>query len=134
MKVFPVPTDDLVDWWERVSPMLKQVADESDGRYTLRHLAEGCGNGDFQMWAVTDDEEVKATALTRMIVYPTGQRRGEVIIATGRDLGAWVEKIPEFKQQFIEMFNLDRVGALARPGWSRKLKDWRMTHVYLEAA
>ena len=116
----------LPEWWERAKPALEDMARASNGRESLETIRDALIDGRNQLW-----HEKGAFALTAIDDHPTGLVTFSFLGLVGKDREAWLGVLDEMLDWAREQ-GCTMVQTLARPGWKRVLKDWEMTHVFLE--
>ena len=84
-------------------------------------------NGTFQLWSVANDlKEVKAWAVSQMVVDTDGERTMVIRWAGGSDLKQWIQQI-DWAEHFARTHDLSRVAVWGRPGWKKTLAPYGYT-------
>lgn len=125
---------ELADFWPSISGYLQGVVARSGGRLTLRSVLDAALAGAFQLWAAVDDEgEVKATAVTRVLDWPSGMASLEVIGVGGADMDQWL-RLETDLAEFAKSQGCGVIEQEGRDGWQRKLKErgWEKVFVRME--
>jgi hypothetical protein len=113
--------------------VLSMMCERNGGRWTVDGLNQKFLTGDWQMWCVyrPRDDYIFAVIGTALHIEMNGSKSCDIKFCTGVDMKQWVHLLDH-----IEIWAMSegcaRIKTIARPGWKRKLKDYKCTHVQLE--
>jgi len=125
VRQIPVPLLDHV--WPHVCDWIaERVVARSKGRFSLQGIAGKLLRGEWQLWVVWDGayRAVLATELSAEGV-------ARINFATGRGADDWAHLIGDIEQWAKEQ-GAHCLEMLARKGWARHMKSYRVSHVLLE--
>jgi hypothetical protein len=119
--------------WPSLKPFFESFASCSNGRDSAETLKRMVIERDMQCWIAQEDGKIYATALSEIVLTPTGQRWAHLGYLTGRERKRWLHLAPEFKAKAKEA-GMDGVTIHARKGWTKFLQSqgFKDTHVIFE--
>lgn len=124
------PAADIADWWPELGPRLESVATTSRGRYTLEDIRAKLEARDWQLWGALAGDHIAALGITCIVIYPSAKAL-HVVGVVGQGLETWLSLAPKLAE-WGRSKGCTIMESRARPGWSRIMKGWDATHVFIE--
>ena len=126
---------DQIDEYEpRLRVTIENVAARSSGRYTAENILEFARRGIWQIWLVTEGDEVVFVGGTEVLVFPSGLDGFAIRFGTGHGRKQW-----EHHMDTVLAWGKARacgrptlVEGAFRKGWGRVLPGWTHSHDLLE--
>lgn len=125
-----VKSENIADWWDGIEWMVKDIAARSHGRHTVRSLVDMILEQRAQMWISIRDEKPESLTLTMISVYPD-TKICTLFASCGHNPQNWAGFIENI-EEWARNEGCSRIEAVARPGWQKRLSDYKRTHVVLE--
>jgi hypothetical protein len=128
--LYGIPAAELPAVWPHVVRDIEEAANSSRGKYTADDMRGEIERGDCQLW-IWHTETARAVVVTQIHSY----RRLKccwVRIATGHNYRECAAQVMQRIEAWAKENGCDAMELIARPGWSRVLDGYDMTHVYLE--
>lgn len=123
----------IPDAWPKIEPFLLEACKTSKGRYTADDIKGWAERGDWQIWVVSDEDEVLSVTGTQIITYDTGLQTLAIRLCDGRERQRWQHYLEDIldwgKQQ-----GCTKAEGTFRIGWRRVLPGWEHTHEFMERA
>lgn len=119
------------DAWRNVEPFLVEACEASKGRFTAPDIKGWAENGTWQLWVVSDREDILSVTATEMITYSTGLKTLAIWICDGRERERWQHYLEDILQWGKEQ-GCSKAEGTFRIGWRRVLKGWEHTHEFME--
>ena len=116
--------------WQIAEPLIKKACLSTKGRFTAEDVKEWLDSGDCQLWIVEHKNEVRAAAVTEILLYPK-LKVCRVNIVTGKGRNNW-QHFKDGIEEWARKEGCKRIEALARKGWAKVYKDYQQTHIFLE--
>jgi hypothetical protein len=120
-----IPQGLVLESWPLVSGHIGRAAQL--GEYSEELLCGWCADGEAQLWLAWSDH-CEAAAITRPI------ENGKVCLIAacgGNDVARWVNLLSGIEQWAREN-GCETMRLYGRPGWVRKLRDYKMTRIILD--
>ena len=117
--------------WPMVRPLMEEVAESYRGKQTVETLTSEILRGEVELWVVVEGNEILAIIGTQLCEEPSGMKTLFIKYADGRQMHKWLGMIDEF-EAYARANGCEYVEMIARKGWTKRLKDYKMTHVLLE--
>lgn len=111
--------------------LLPSVIERSGGRIDIPTLVDSVARNETHIFTVWDGNEVLALIGCDVGHVPTGLKICTIRFTAGHDSGRWLHLLDEI-EDWARKIGCGRFEMLARKGWARKLRDYKMTHVVLE--
>lgn len=125
-----IQINELAAIWPTIYGLVSDACEYNNGRYIAEDYYYDLAQGQKQLWLINNESSLKAIVITEIAIFP--QMKCCVIdICTGDTLAEWIgllsiiedwAKTQDCKQMFFH----------ARPGFERKLNNYKKTHVILE--
>lgn len=131
MKLVFVTKENLGEWFEKAKHFIGQIAEGSGGRHTTDTLRKELEAGAYWM-AVAHENDVRACLIAYSSTWETGLKEIVIIGLTGTGMKDWLHLESGLREKAKEQ-GFHVLKAFARPGWSRVMKNYRTTHVVMEA-
>lgn len=121
--------EEVRQWWPKSWPMLKPAVDMI-GQHTPLSVLSALEDGDFQLWAVLDDDgNMHAAVVTEIAEWP-GTKECTSRYCGGDDVDEWVDLIAEI-EAWAKHNGCTRSYVMGRRGWTKKLHGYRESAVVL---
>ena len=133
MRLVYVTKETLGEWFERARFFIEQIAEGSGGRHTAESLRHELAHGNYWLVVAVEKTSVKAALIATSATWSTGLREFLVIGLTGHGMKDWLHLEREVRDM-AKATGHHVIKAYARPGWSRVMKGYQMTHVIMEAS
>lgn len=130
-RIAAVPPDQLSDVFPHVRDMLESVVDRSEGRYSLQAILKRLLAKEWILWVIGDGSTVRGLVITELYLDVSGMRCCMVRVATGSGAKELMPLLGVI-EDWARADGCVKLDMMARKGWARHLKDYRMTHVVLE--
>jgi hypothetical protein len=130
MRLVFVSRETLPEWLGKAAGHLAKIVEGSGGRLSESTLRAALEAGDYWL-AVVEDGACRAVIVCQPINWATGLSELHILGLTGEGMADWLWLRPELEAA-AKARNFDIVSAGARPGWTRIVKDWAVTHVTIE--
>lgn len=120
------------DWRERLAPHLASFCERSGGSLEVERLISDIMDEGYQVWAVIDNDEVLACALT--FLQDDARKTCVISHCSGRDYEQWAGQLLATIRVWSHSLGSTKLEAVTRPGWQKVLRKFGMvkTHVILE--
>lgn len=120
------------DWRERLAPHLASFCERSGGSLEIERLVSDIMDEGYQVWAVIDNDEVLACALT--FLQDDARKTCVISHCSGRDYEQWAGQLLATIRVWSHSLGSTKLEAVTRPGWQKVLRKFGMvkTHVILE--
>lgn len=120
------------DWRERLAPHLASFCERSGGSLEVERLVSDIMDEGYQVWAVIDNDEVLACALT--FLQDDARKTCVISHCSGRDYEQWAGQLLATIRVWSHSLGSTKLEAVTRPGWQKVLRKFGMvkTHVILE--
>ena len=120
------------DWRERLAPHLASFCERSGGSLEVDRLVSDIMDEGYQVWAVIDNDEVLACALT--FLQDDARKTCVISHCSGRDYEQWAGQLLATIRVWSHSLGSTKLEAVTRPGWQKVLRKFGMvkTHVILE--
>jgi hypothetical protein len=125
-----IPAHLVDEVWDDVRPWIAEACKSSRGKFDENDIRLGLLERDDQLW-IWNTPTAFAVCVTRLSNYPK-QRVCNLRIVTGRNRDEWYRTGLATIEAWARDNGCAAMELCARPGWSRLLSDYDMTHVYLE--
>ena len=126
LQMYPVVAELMdAELEERIHDLVSPILARSRGRVTWEMLRDDHRNQEIQIWAILDDDEpagVRSIGITRIIVYPTGERVMRLDHGAGKIDDA-IAIMPVVERMAREK-NCHRMRIDGRVGWQRVFPGW----------
>lgn len=130
LKLSRVPFEVLPEFWEQIQPLLERALGVA-GEYDVNSVVQGLSCGDFQLWAVfNDDDRIESVAFTTITMFPL-KKVCTLVAGAGVNLKKWREAFDIIQSWSIEQ-GCDTFRIVGRKGWARQFKDMKVTSIILE--
>jgi hypothetical protein len=93
-------------------------------------IARRLADGSALLWLAWDGRQIHAAAVTEL-TSRNGRRVCTVVACGGRRRGLWLHLLRDL-EFYAAAEDCSVMQMLGRPGWSRLLKDYRVTSIALE--
>ena len=117
-----VPSDRVMDAWDRVERFMVMAADATNGRYTALDILDALFNFNHDLWIVFDDNGIKGALVTAIKQYPS-KRYLELAFIGGEDGLAWKDQMLDIMRRWARDNSCDGIESCARLGWAKIFKD-----------
>jgi len=131
-RLVAIEPSQLGDVWSVIEPLMFEVVEHSAGRHTMQTLIDAVMSGEFQLWAVVDDDGLRVLSGTRIDTAPSGMRHLEILFVVGRHMKDWVRFLIGEFEEYARMEHCAGVEMYARKGLAKYLNDYKLTHICLE--
>lgn len=121
------PTPEI---WPIVKPLIEKACKRNNGRYQVEDVKKWLDEGDWQLWAAIENQQVKAICLTEIVIYP-GAKVCRINIGTGIEREKW-QDFRVLIEYWAKEMGCNKMESIARKGWSKIFKDYQQTHIFLE--
>ena len=127
-----ITSEMFADWRERLDWSLNSFCERSGGSLEVEALVSDIMAEGYQVWAVLDDAEVLACALTFMQNDAT--KTCVISHCAGHDYEQWVGQLLATIRVWSHSLGSTKLEAVTRPGWEKVLRPFGMVkkHVILE--
>jgi len=123
-----IPPLAVLHEWPRVESLVRRGLEQGEGTYLETDVAHYCMTGQWQLWVMGDEGEIKAVGITEIVNFPR-QRKCLLRYLAG-DLKAVLPHWDTFeswaREQGCHVFEI-----YGRKGWERILSDWTKQYVIL---
>lgn len=121
---------DIPRTWPHIEGWIAAACKRSSGRYLAEDVRRLAVLGEWQLWIAVDEKGVCAVGGSSFVEYPQ-LKAFRIHFGTGRGRKAWQWVVDEMvawgKSQGAALSEGD-----FREGWTRVLRGWRKTHVFVE--
>jgi hypothetical protein len=132
--LYGIQSEDIDAVWPDVVGLIEEAVKTARGKYSLQDLREELETKACQLW-IWKDETSKAVIVTQIHSYKRNKCCW-IRVATGSGNGDDFKRVGKIIVGQIEDWarehGCDAMELLVRPGWARVLKDYEMTHLFLE--
>lgn len=128
-EIFPIPCAEIGQYQNFVIPLIKSALEHTDGETDYRHILSGIATQKRQLWLIRDKGEFIGMVVTQMYKTPTGQKIGEITLASGVNYDRWNHFIDVVGFWFKDM-GCACVQVIGRGGWEKMLKNKGFTKRY----
>lgn len=112
--------------------LLKEAVKTTYGRIDYDDLKLSLYKGEQQLWIVGQGTNILACSVTEIVLYPKLKVcKINICTGSGHSRHQWQSYITEIENWAISQ-GCERIESLARKGWSRVLKDWEVSHYFIE--
>ena len=134
MTLAVVPPERLQFWETALVPWLEAVERRSKGRESVVDLLNGIAEQRYQLWLWHRHAELRAIAVTEVLVHAGGAKVCRIRICTGRDRHEWLAEGMEAIADWALRIGCQAVEPVCRRGWERELRrlGYRCTHLVME--
>jgi hypothetical protein len=116
--------------WPIVQNNIEEAVKTARGKYTVEDLHQELKDRDCQLW-IYRSPTARGVFVTQIHSYKRQKVCG-IRIATGHNYQEWMDEGMSILEAWAKEQGCDAIELIARPGWSRILKGYDLTHVYLE--
>lgn len=127
-ELMSIPIEHLPMMWEALAPLLQKGVDRSNGEISLDELYRDAMKGEYQIWVMAAGVEIKSALATRLMLFGTGKKVCNLMIAGGEELEEWKDQIEAF-EDWARAENCDELRIIGRAGWGRHMKKFGYTHM-----
>lgn len=128
--LYGIQSDQIHAVWTEVEPWIAAACARNRGKYDAQDILAGLLSGEDQLW-IWRSPTAYAIGVTRLSNYPKCKVCA-VRIVTGTNSIEWREQTLRVIEDWARANGCASMELIARKGWARHLKDYDMTHVYLE--
>ncbi len=125
--VYGVNGTEVYAYWALISGLVKRITDRNE-RFEPEDIKQAIESGHRQLWVSEQDGNIWAIAITAIEESP---HLKELVISGCAGEGDWSEMIKTI-EDFGRQSGCQLVSVYGRPGWERKLPDYKKTRVVLE--
>ena len=129
--VDPAKLADLIAAQPVVLEAFEKVSDRNGGRFSVEAILDKIARKHWVLWLVWDGHVIRSVLATELAHEISGMKVCNIPFCTGSNAENWVGLIGQI-EDWARSEGCKKIGANMRKGWQRHLKDYRMTHVYLE--
>lgn len=115
----PVPATALAANWVLIEPLMKSLAEVSNGRLSVGDIVRAIDLKNMQLWAAKDETAI-SLMLTEILKHPQ-QKDLHIISATGQNADHWMSLFPKFEEWAIAE-KCAVITATCRLGWKKLLE------------
>ena len=129
----PIPFDALSKTQPHWLPFVQRIGERS--RCGVKQHLDEIASGQVQIHLAWDRAEKRARALAGTEIHLRGADRiGVLVWCTGSMRELWFPLLNDIERYMREYHGCAGIRAIARPGWSKLLKQngYRLTHVVME--
>lgn len=130
IELFAIPTEEALDYWGDVEPLLSPAIELTGGRYNIKTVYNALEKGDMQLWLIMDNDEIKSATVTQIVLYETGLRVLRFLFCGGGNAKSWLHHIESIKKWGKDL-DCHKADIFGRKGWSRSL-GWKQTFAVME--
>ena len=133
-KLVAVAPDKLADLIAAQPVVLKAFEDVSarnGGRFSVEAILDKIARKHWVLWLVWDGRVIRSVLATELAHEISGMKVCNIPFCTGSNAQNWVGLLHEI-EAWARSEGCVKIGANMRKGWQKLIKDYRMTHVYLE--
>lgn len=91
------------------------------GEVEPKQIIDGLPSGRYQMWLVSNDNEIVAVAVTEVVSYPARSAL-RIVALSGTGFDNWGLVLSELLESFARCVNAKHIEAIGRRGLERLLK------------
>lgn len=127
-----VPPDALATVWPHIAASVEDIASRSRGRMLSSDIREMIERGERVLWIAVEIETgaFLGLAMTELREYP--RRKACCLVAcVGRDRAKWLHLLGGI-EGWARSIGCDLMEGFARRGWAHELRDYKLSHVFLE--
>jgi hypothetical protein len=128
--LYGIPATAVDAVWPEVRPWIEAACKRSRGKFDALDIKRGLLERDDQLW-IWRTPTAFAVGITRLTNYPK-QRVCTIRIVTGTNRREWERECIAHMERWAREQGCDAMELQARPGWKSVLRDYDMTHVFLE--
>lgn len=130
MNLSGIPQNHVNDVWPDVALMVADALSHGNSRVSISDVYEGMLRGLYQLWVVHDKNAIKAVVVTE-IVKTAACKFCSIFIVIGEGREYWQDQI-YLIEDWAKSLGCEKVVALARYGWKKILKSYKVSHIELE--
>ena len=113
-----IPPQYIHDVWMQVAPLLERALDRAPGRFGAGDMFMLLSRGEYQLWAVFENEVIVASFTTRL--YQTPQSKVCCIEwVGGARLHEWIDNVVLIVESFARDNGCQKVEGHGRKGWHK---------------
>lgn len=113
-----------------VEDLIKAAVKSMRGRMDYEDVVALLYSKQWQLWVAGVGDKIECCVITEIVVY-SKMKVCSIHICTGKNRYHWQSFITILENWAISQ-GCKAIEAIARKGWSRILKDWEPTHVFIE--
>ncbi len=121
-----IPPLAVLHEWPRVASFVRRALERGEGSYLEADVALACMAGQWQLWVMGQDGEIKAVGVTEIVNFP--RLRKCLIRYLSGDLETIMPHWAAFESWARER-ECHVLEIYGRKGWERVLPDWTKRHV-----
>ena len=114
----------------RVVSLIEQAMLRNGGKRRFEDVFVALREARQQLWVMAAGSDILGVTMTEIVVYPQ-KKICRVTECVGRERERWQHLLAGI-EDWARQIKCDGVELIARPGWSRVLEGYDMTHVVLE--
>lgn len=130
MELHIVSAEELDKHKNIMTPYIESFVERAKGRFSLEDVFNRIKEGNWTLWVVHEDFNLKAVLITQMILYPKIKEL-QIIMCVGDEYKNWYHLVSKMKE-YAKLIGCKKLTAITRPGWEKIMTDFNKTHVYLE--
>lgn len=120
---------DVVKVWKTVEPLIEKALGPGE---TTNQILTKLYCKEAQLWSAFEEGVPTAVVITEIVTRETGDKACNIWAASGTGLNNWFAHLAMIeawaKENGCKYVTVER----GRKGWSRLMKDYKVTHVTLE--
>lgn len=124
--VYPVPLDQLHNALPGASAYIQKCAAITDGAKTYAYFVSKISSGEWLMWLVFDEDQLKAVSGTTIYTRPDGKLGLDITFLGGDGIATWVEELVSAITNYARENKVFAMVATARPGMKVALPGWKV--------
>lgn len=130
--LYGIEAHDIDRVWPAVAHDIEESAKTSRGKFVAEDIYNELKGKTCQLW-VWESATARGVFITQIHNYKRN-RVCWIRIATGHNYQEWIAEVMQTIEAWAKENGCEAMELLARPGWTKILKDYEMTHIYLEKA
>ena len=125
-KVILLSPEDIPYIWDKVEAHIESMMPHSEGELSADDFLNFLSEGEMQLWAAVDGDELLASMVTQIVPYPQ-KRVLRIISIAGEGMEDWIENLPIIENWALSQ-NCTSLECWGRKGWLKVLKDWKCSY------
>lgn len=124
-----VPPYLAVDLWPSARSLVERALIKG-GLSDIEDIEYKVLNGQMLLWLVMDDKKIVSVVITQLCIF-NGDKVGTIVVCSGNGY----EHYEHMQDRLYDYFRTEGCRysrVLGRPGWIRRLKDYRVRAVIME--
>lgn len=128
MRAGLVSPKDAVKIWDKVSPMLQRVVDQTEGELQPKDFLHNIVNKHMHLWIVIEKQNIVIVVITQIINYPN-KKILRIIALAGKNFKEAYNQFNSMIESFAIESGCSGLELWGRKGWKKMLPEWKSNYI-----